>query len=387
MSLSETQNPFFRALWLCLAGALVFLAFSAGLLSSKNRIASADPHPIGSTQIAQTLLQLDPHMGRSLLRQGIPLLGRDEGENDPNPIWQTNLIDLFLQWTLDIRYPSPQELFQAQIPLMKWRLVYREEKSPQPEVSVASVENQPETEPLQPQVVIPDNSPKVFIYHTHTSECYIPASGVEHRLNQCGDIVTVGRHLADTLERMGIPTVHSEEIHDQYPFRDSYLRSQKTIIKTLTEYPSLRIVLDIHRDGAVVFEHSPEIHGQRVARIVLVVGSDRMGLSHPYWKRNYRFATELADSLNSRYPGLVNRVIVSDARYNQHLHDHAIIVEIGDQNTRLEEADRSADLLAAALRDYLEHYPNSADGRSGDHPGDETPPAVEATTPGNSSVR
>jgi stage II sporulation protein P len=192
--------------------------------------------------------------------------------------------------------------------------------------------------------------PSVLIYHTHTSESFIPVSGKDHRLNAKGDIVQVGEYLQKVLEeKYKVKCIHNEEIHDQYPFRDSYKRSQVTLIKCLKEYPSFKVVIDVHRDATPGVEATCSIQGKETATILLVIGSDKMGLPHPNWKKNLQFATKLTETMNLYYPGLSSGVIVSDARYNQHLHDHALIVEFGDQNSTLEQVNRAAELFAEIL--------------------------------------
>ena len=193
------------------------------------------------------------------------------------------------------------------------------------------------------------NDPTVFIYHTHTSESYIPVSGKDHVYPK-GDIVTVGSYIQQVLRvKYHIRTVCSETSHDQIPFRESYQRSQLTIKKYLQDYPTLKVLLDIHRDATPGINARCLINGQNTATIGIIVGSDKMGLPHPNWRKNYQFATKIAENMNLYYPGLNSRVLVSDARYNQHLHDHALIIEIGDQNSTLEEAYRAVDLFAGIL--------------------------------------
>lgn len=378
MSVAKIHGSFLRALWLCLVGLLVFLAVAAGLLSRKNNGALSSANTANTTQIIRSLLQLDAQMGRSILRQGIPIIHRNAGEEESDRFLQVKPVELFLQLALNMRYPSPQELIKAQIPIIEWRYAYHAEPVTNRIIRVSTVDESNHPMPFVPQPPSVAGKPQVLIYHTHTSECYLPSSGLEHRLNQRGDIVKVGRFLTEALSNKGISCIHTDEIHDQYPFRDSYKRSQKTVINILEENPSLRMVLDIHRDGVSVFEKSPKIHGQRVAKIVFVVGSNRMGLSHPQWRKNYQFAVDMADIVNRRYPGLVGRVIVSDARYNQHLHHHAIIVEVGNQNTRPEEAERSVAYLADAIEEYLLRYPDHSD---------HTNMAVETSTHPQSAIR
>lgn len=340
------------------------LSFTAFYLSPQPPDKSIPSTPVASHNMTHAILNLDPRMGRSLLQQGIPLLRSFKGEDDPGWSQYHRPVDFFLRLVSNIRYPSPQEFICAQIPLVARRMgSVRKQRQARVQPVIATPASSrivpvpiPTKPRLQPKRTL---EPEVLILHTHTSESYLPVSGVDHKLNKHGDIVKAGRFLAEELENRGIATLYTDEIHDMYPFRESYQRSQKTMSRLLQENPGIRMVLDIHRDGTPGISCRKAIAGKQAAGIVLVVGTDRMGLSHPHWKNNHRFAMELADAMDRRYPGLVLRVIQSDARYNQHLHDHAIIVELGNQYSTLEEAKTSAVFLAEVIAEYLRKTPES----------------------------
>lgn len=354
---------FSHAVWLCLTGAIIVLSFAVFYLfphPSSNKA----PASVSSHRLAQAFLNLDPQVGRSLLQQGLPLLRRHLGEDDPGWSQHYRPVDFFLRLVSEIRYPSPQEFIRVQIPLVDRQISSVRQDD---HVQAQAVMARPATDrtvpvpfPAKPRI-FPERpvEPEVLIFHTHTSESYLPESGVDHKLNKHGDIVKVGRFLAEQLESRGIPTLYTDEIHDMYPFRDSYKRSHTTVARLLQENPGIRMVLDIHRDGTPGLSCRKTIAGRAVAGIVLVVGTDRMGLEHPQWQKNHQFALELAETINRLYPGLVLKVIQADARYNQHLHDKAIIVELGNQYSTLEEAKNSAIYLAEVIADYLRRTPES----------------------------
>lgn len=222
------------------------------------------------------------------------------------------------------------------------------EPSPTPVVS-------PAAEPLEP-VLKPEGPPRVAIYHTHTSEDYIPTAGVSHTYGQEAGIVVVGRELAKVLEeKHGISCLHNTTVHDAPVYREAYLRSNETVAKLLKDNPQLEVILDIHRDAPTKDAAKSRdmttttINGQKVARIYIVVGTDRLGLSHPNWGENHAFAKELQRHLETSYPGLSRGIKIDTARFNQHLHPHLILIEIGgDQNT-LDEAKKAAVYLADVL--------------------------------------
>ena len=239
---------------------------------------------------------------------------------------------------------------------------YRPKKSAGPE-EAPPIDIEPSPKPVPPPVKEPikpvlkaEGPPRVAIYYTHTSEDYTPSAGESHTYGQEAGIVVVGREFAKVLEeKHGIPCLQNTTVHDAPVYCEAYLRSNETVAKLLKDNPQLEVVLDIHRDApnknaarsrAMT---TATINGQSVARIYIVVGTDRLGLSHPKWEENHSFAVELQRQLETLYPGLSRGIKIDTARFNQHLHPRLILIEIGgDQNT-LAEAKQTAAYLADVL--------------------------------------
>lgn len=307
-------------------------------------------------EISSGLIRLDTQSSRFILKSGIPVLERTAGEDDPFRLFHLNWSEIYWRIAADISSANPREILKTQFPLLALA-----KPKPLPLVVLPKI---PSTTPIGPPDPIEPVNPEptlnaipafpdqiaVFLYHTHTSESYLPESGKEHILNGKGDIVKVGEHLKKVLEeKYGLKSLHNEDIHDQYPFRESYQRSQLTLKKNLGNYPNLLAVLDVHRDATPGIDATCTIKGQKAAKIMIVVGTNRMGLAHPQWQKNHLFATKLIETMDRYYPGLSSGIVVSDARYNQHLHPKALIIEFGDQNSTLAEVNRSAELFADIL--------------------------------------
>lgn len=208
--------------------------------------------------------------------------------------------------------------------------------------------------------------PRVLIYHSHNSEMYLgrPVQGRYDReahyvfKSQTDSTITgimeVGRHLANALERLGIPTLHETRIHDLPTLDYAYANSERTVRNLLSQHPTIDVVLDIHRDANVP-DPVVEIAGRRVGRLLIVVGTaEAIPLSHPSYQENLAFAEKLYQTANSMYPGLMRPTQVRrDARYNQHLHPNSLIIEIGSVENTLEEALLAAELLANILAKML----------------------------------
>ena len=150
-----------------------------------------------------------------------------------------------------------------------------------------------------------------------------------------------------------IKTIHCATIHDYYPFREAYQRSEETVRQLLKENPQVEVVLDLHRDATPGLDHRVNINGKTAAKLILVVGSERLGLELPHWEKNHQFAQSLLEVMDRLYPNLAHEIILAEARYNQNLHPQSIIVEIGDDKSTREEVLYSVQLFAEVLATYL----------------------------------
>lgn len=205
------------------------------------------------------------------------------------------------------------------------------------------------------------DGPKVLIVHTHTSEAYTPEPGWEYESSdplRTGDaehsVVRLGTRVAELLNAHGIETLHDTALNDYPSYNGAYERMRQTIEGYLAQYPSIEMVLDLHRDAAndpagMPVAFTAEVDGARCAQLMLVVGTDEGGLTHPDWKENLANALKLQALLNRIAPGLCRDIDLRTERFNQHETPGSLLVEFGCTGNTLAEALRSADYLAQAL--------------------------------------
>ena len=222
-----------------------------------------------------------------------------------------------------------------------------------------------------PPVDLSGEGPQILIYHTHSREAYRqdPDNPYEaiaaFRSNDLSQtVVGVGEELARQLQARNITVLHDKTDHEVYPWKSGlYPRSLETIKKRKKEHDSLKIFLDIHRnyndrlkdpDKEVVI-----IDGERVAKFFIVIGTGE-GISggfsqKPNWRENYQFALKITNKANEKYPGLADDILVRTGRYNQHISNRAILIEIGNHLTTFNEAKRTAKYLAEILSEVIEN--------------------------------
>jgi len=194
----------------------------------------------------------------------------------------------------------------------------------------------------------------VGIYHTHTAESFLPSSGRTHSPGgQQGEIVAVGRALVETLEREGVAAIQSENIHDYPSFMRAYGASEETVVQMLEKYKDLVYIFDVHRDAESRANVTTRIDGETIASISIIVAQGQEGLEQPHWRKNYAAAKKLKDVCDEKYPGLIREIQFAEWRYNEHLHNGLLILEVGSHETSCDEAVKAITYFGEALAEVL----------------------------------
>lgn len=213
---------------------------------------------------------------------------------------------------------------------------------------------------------------QVLIYHTHTREAYMQSPGYEYKEPKaepyrCDNfdytVVHVGDVLAESLKAKGVGVVHNITEHEQQELGTAYVRSLDTIQKLVEESnDQFNLLIDIHRDGYTEGTEDPDDHvvvidGKRYAKFFVLIGTGEGqagGFSiKPDWETNYQVAQALTTIANQEYPGLAEDVLIKKGRYNQHVTDNMILIEIGSNVTTMDEAERTAELLGEIIYKWL----------------------------------
>lgn len=199
-----------------------------------------------------------------------------------------------------------------------------------------------------------DNSkPQVIIYHTHSSESYVPYTESNfHREEETGTVREVGDVMAEELNRLGIAVVHDKTIHDRPSYNQSYERSMETITSLLRQYPTAEIVIDLHRDAAAYTGNKGEtttINGETVAKYKLVIGQDNDNYS-----QLVAFAKSVNNEAESLYPGFSGRILEKTYKYNEYIADQYLLLEVGNNQNNIEHAKATGKYFAHVLAAVLE---------------------------------
>ncbi len=209
----------------------------------------------------------------------------------------------------------------------------------------------------------PTDEPLVLVLHTHTSEGYLLESSsylqgdvgaLTYTQDEERNVLAIGKAFIASLNKNGITAIHCTVMHDASGLAGSYERAAESIQFFLTHYPSIRYVVDLHRDAILTAEGEyvravTEIGGKSVAQILPVVGSNAGGWTHDAWEGNLALALLLRRELNKNDAALCRPVMLRNHTYNQELAPFAILLEIGTGANSIGEAIAAATLAGEAF--------------------------------------
>lgn len=201
------------------------------------------------------------------------------------------------------------------------------------------------------------DKPQILVIHTHSSEAYTPAGLDKYEASDNSrtedanyNIIRIGDELCAIFEAAGLEVVHDRGVYDYPSYTGSYTRSGEAIENWLTEYPSIRMVIDVHRDAlgdnGIVYKTMAEEDGVCASQVMFVVGTDESGLAHSGWRDNLALAVYLQRAVTGAHPTLMRPILLVPQRYNQHLTSGSLILEVGSSGNTLQEALAAVRLFA-----------------------------------------
>ncbi len=209
------------------------------------------------------------------------------------------------------------------------------------------------------------DQPQVLIMHTHACESYLTGDGsFQDEAYTCRtadasqSVVAVGQKIAEKLAENGICVLHDGTLHDYPSYNGSYDRAEETITDILALYPSVKVVLDIHRDGIVAEDGTPiaavnEINGRKAAQVMIISAASDGYYYVPNYLENFHFACLLQQYMEKENNGITRPILFEYCQYNQHLTTGSLLIEVGSQGNTLEQALYSGELIGESIAKAL----------------------------------
>lgn len=207
--------------------------------------------------------------------------------------------------------------------------------------------------------ILGDNtSPQILIFHTHSQEYF--KDSTEGDINT--GIVGVGTRLSEILSRdYGYNVIHDTSVYDYangvLDRSKAYTLAEKGIQSILAEYPTVEVILDIHRDGVREDIHLVQnVNGKETAKIMFFNGISYTKvkgkidyLYNPYIQDNLSMSLQMYLLGEMYYPGLLRKNYINGYRYCLHFKPKSMLIEVGAQNNSLEEELNAMEPLADIL--------------------------------------
>ena len=202
--------------------------------------------------------------------------------------------------------------------------------------------------------------PQILIYHTHSQETYADyAAG-----NKKATVVELGNRLTVLLEEKGYQVLHDTTSYDMAAGKldrnHAYNYALDGIMGILQKYPSIQVVLDLHRDGVKESLHMVRtVNGKATAPIMFFNGMSQTPegeieyLKNPYKTENLAFSLQMQLLAEEEYPDLTRKIFLKGLRYNLHVRPRSALIEVGAQTNTLEEALNAMEPLADLLDQVL----------------------------------
>ena len=209
-----------------------------------------------------------------------------------------------------------------------------------------------------------EDGPQILIYHSHTTEAYTmdgtdiyEESDAWRTTDSNFNMVRIGEEMKAVFEAAGLEVIHDTTLYDYPTYSGAYDRSAVGLTAILEEYPTIQLVLDVHRDAlegtdGTLYKTAAGTTPS-CAQVMMVVGSDASGLKHNTWEKNLSLAVGLQRTLLDEHGTLIRPIVLRSSRFNQQMSPGAILVEMGSHGNTLQEAITAARLFAQSVIDTI----------------------------------
>ncbi len=299
-----------------------------------------------------------------------------ESDDDEN---RNGTFSIIFKYLTNIDISNPKSYIASQIPMLQlidMTSIASNESGPYIEVIPKDTEQVPDNttenstipnnqEPTKTPAQTPDSTnqvppnkidptkPVLLIYHSHTRENYNPLNVKDQNYSYNFNIGVskVGEELTRELEsKYGITVIHDTTAYDVPTLNGGYSRSRKTVESYLKKYPSLKLIIDLHRDGAGRNISTAKINNVYYSRVMFVIASGNKKKAN-----SIAIANKINNKFRELYPGFSRGLYYSGkyAVYNQDLSSNLVLIEVGGPENSLDESIRSSKIIARVISEVL----------------------------------
>ena len=200
-----------------------------------------------------------------------------------------------------------------------------------------------------------DVKPLVYIYNTHQTEEYRGINANEY--NVIPTVLHASLILKNKLDELGIPTiVETNSIKEilninGWSYRNSYKASKLLASDTLEKNPSIKYVIDLHRDSVDESIAKVNINNKDYAKIMIVLGEGHAG-----FENNLNIANRVNNYLKEFNNELSRGIDIkkNSGIYNQDLSNNALLIEVGGPYNDINSVKNTLEVLANVYKRVID---------------------------------
>ena len=201
------------------------------------------------------------------------------------------------------------------------------------------------------------NDPIVYIYNTHQTEGYKYDKLQSYNIDYT--VMFASYILQSYLKEYDISSVVETNLisgvlkENGWKYQDSYKASRLLLEEIAKKYSSLKYFIDLHRDSSIYEKTTCELNGKTYAKVMFVIG-----LEHENYEYNKKMANTLNEKLIKVNPCLSRGILEKSGPgvngiYNQDFNKNVILIELGGQYNKIDEANNTLKVLANILYEYI----------------------------------
>lgn len=199
--------------------------------------------------------------------------------------------------------------------------------------------------------------PLVYIYNTHQSEEYQGKAFEPYNITP--GVMMASYLFQDKLEKLDVNAIVLEDNIIDYmnlnnmKYSQSYKASRTFIEKTIKNTPSLKLIIDLHRDSISKEKVTTIINNKSCAKLSFVIGNE-----HDNYEQNLELTNKLNNMIKEKYPNLTRGVLIKGGKgnngiYNQDISPKQTLIEVGSQESTIDEVLNTIELLSPIIEEFV----------------------------------
>lgn len=199
-------------------------------------------------------------------------------------------------------------------------------------------------------------NPSVYIYNSHQAEEYQGKAFAGYNIKP--GVMMASYILKEKLQKQNVESLVLEDNLIDYMNLNNMAHSasykaSRYFISDVIKKNNFKLIIDLHRDSVSKEKVTTIINNKSCAKIVFV-----NGLDYDNSDENLKVSNKLNEMIKEKYPNLTRGILIKGGKgvngiYNQDLNSNMVLIEIGSNESTIDEVLNTIDLLAHIIGEYV----------------------------------